>query len=92
MIDISAHPDAIAVVERCEGKCDIDRADFSFTANCDRLVSSSERSLLDATGAPVVALHPAAAALGYRFVLLEQLGGFRGPYQRITLTRRASGV
>ena len=92
LIAASAQPDALAVVQQCEWKCDIDRADYYFTANCDRLVTATEQSLLDGTGAPVVALHPAAAALGYRFVLLEQLRGFGGPYQRITLTRRDAWV
>lgn len=87
-----AHPEALALIEQCERKCDIDRADHHFTANFDRLATATEVSLLDRTGAPVVDLHRAAAALGYRFVQLEHLLGYRGAYQRITITRRAADV
>lgn len=81
-------PDAVAIVSACEWKCDIDRADYYFTTNCERLASATDDSLLDEAGNAIVRLHPQAAQLGYRFVSLERLHGYRGPYERVTLTRR----
>lgn len=79
--------DAVAVVQQCDWKCDIDRDVHTFTAHCDRLAVATDEALLDDDGVPVVVLHPAARALGYRFALLERLRGHRGDYQRLTLTR-----
>lgn len=87
LVAADAGLDAMAVVQQCEWKCDIDRAEHQFTANCDRLAVATEDTLLDDCGAPVVVLHQAAVALGYRFVQLERLRGYRGDYQRLTLSR-----
>jgi hypothetical protein len=87
LVSAAGSPEAASVVQQCEWKCDIDRAEHYFTANCDRLVEGADEALLDEAGAPVVTLHPEARALGYRFVLLERLRGYRGDYQRVTLTR-----
>lgn len=84
----SLDQDAVAIVNACEWKCDIDRADYYFTINCERLASATDSSLLDEAGHVIVRLHPRAADLGYRFVGVERLNGYRGPYERITLTRR----
>lgn len=53
---------------------------------------STDQALRDGVGVHIASLHPEAVALGYRFISLDLLDGLHGPFQRITLTRRRTGV
>ncbi|RNM11876.1 hypothetical protein EFL26_22330 [Nocardioides pocheonensis] len=68
----------------------IDRIEFWFTISGDSIGGWTSDALRRADETPIVTIHPAAAALGYRFVEVTLDRGHRGSYQRITVSRAAA--
>ena len=67
----------------------IDRIDFWFTVNGDHIAKWTSEALFRADETPVVHVHPAALGAGYRIVDVTLDHGYRGPYQRIAVSRAA---
>lgn len=65
----------------------IDRVDFWFTVSGDHVSRWRPDALLRADQTPLVTIHPEAVAVGYRFADVILNHGYRGHYQRITITR-----
>lgn len=82
-------PDAAAIMLACEHeKHTIDRIDFWFTVSGHPVQHPTPTALhASADQEPVVALHPDALSLGYRFSGVTAEHGYRGPYQRLYLSR-----
>lgn len=68
----------------------IDRIDFWFTISGDHVSEWTPDALHRADQTPLVTIHPDAVAAGYRFASVTLDHGYRGPYQRITITRAAN--
>lgn len=71
-------------------KKNIDRIAFRFTISGNHIVSWTPEAVSRADETPIATIHPAAAALGYRFIEVTLDCGHRGPYQRITVSRAAT--
>lgn len=65
----------------------IDRVEFWFTISGDHVDGWSPDALHRSDGIPIVAMHADAIAAGYRFADVDLGHGYRGPYQRVTITR-----
>jgi len=65
----------------------IDRINFWFTFSGDHVAGWTPDTLHRADETPIVSMHPDAVAVGYRFAAVSLDRGYRGPYQRITITR-----
>lgn len=71
-------------------KQNIDRIGFQFTVSGDHIGSWTSETLRRADETVIATIHPAAAALGYRFVEVSLDRGWGGPYQRIKVSRAAA--
>ena len=87
LLESTAHPDSQAIIDECESWAKIDKATFYITTNCDDLTGFDPTALTTADGTVIAKLANEAANIGYRFASLELLSGYRGDYQRITITR-----
>lgn len=68
----------------------IDRMNFWFTVSGHLAQRSSPTALYateDTEAPPLVALHPEAVEIGYRFAGVTSEKGYRGPYQRLYISR-----
>ena len=89
--DNADDPIAIDIIRASDHeKQTIDRIDFWFTVSGDQISGWSPNALHRADETPIATIHPDAAAIGYRFAEVTLDHGYRGPYQRITITRAAA--
>lgn len=73
----------------------IDRIEFWFTVAGAHVAAWTPQALHRVDQTPLVSIHPDAIAMGYRFANVTSGHGYRGPYQRIAITRapeQAAGV
>ena len=67
----------------------IDRVDFWFTVSGNHIASWSPYALDRDGESSLVTVHPAAFEAGYRFAGVTLDHGYRGPYQRVVVSRAA---
>lgn len=87
LIPAGAHHDSQPIIDDCERRTSIDKAAFQFTTNCDEIATWDPATVGTIEQTPIVSLAPEAVSAGYRIVAVELLRGYRGAYQRITITR-----
>lgn len=89
LIAADPHDPAAADIIRASDhdKQTIDRIDFWFTVSGDHIATWTPAALHRDDQTPLVTIRPDAAAVGYRFADVTHERGYRGPYQRLTITR-----
>lgn len=86
-----ADPAAADIIRASDhDKQTIDRIDFWFTVSGDHIATCTPHVLHRADQTPLVTIHSDAIAVGYRFADVTSEHGYRGPYQRLTITRGPS--
>ncbi|MDN4171317.1 hypothetical protein QWY28_00010 [Nocardioides sp. SOB77] len=85
-------PVAAAIVGASDHeKQTIDVIGFWFTVSGDQIGAFSDDSLDRSDGSSLATMHPAAVEAGYRFAAVTLNQGYRGPYQRVVVTRAPRG-
>jgi hypothetical protein len=88
LVAAGSHHGSKIIIDDCEYRTSIDKAALYFTTNCDQIATWNADCIGTSDQTPIVSLAPEAVAIGYRIVAVELLRGYRGAYQRITITRQ----